>query len=105
MCGDLTLTNHNFAPAIKERLRKLVSPLRKDHPRVHAVVDATRFRLCVPNTELDRVRERLTEILSEDQAYEWHQRPLAASRRGIVRETEEDESERLKLYPLPGFFG
>ncbi len=34
------------------------------------------------------------------------QRPLAALRRGVVRDTEEqDEAENAKLYPVRGFFG
>ncbi len=69
-------------------------------------MSATRFRLCVPNEAVEKVKEGLMMLLSEAEAYEWHQRPLAALRRGVVRDTEEqDEAENAKLYPVRGFFG
>lgn len=106
LSADLMLTNHNFTPVTKGRLRELVSPLRKEHPRVRSVVSAMTFRLCVPNEEVKQVKESLMALLSENAAYEWCQRPLAALRRGLVRDTEQqDETERRKLYPLQGLFG
>ncbi len=104
LIADLMLANHDFTPTTRERLRELVSPLRKAHPSVRAIVSAMTFRLCVPNQEVEQIKEGIRTLLSEDNAYAWHQRPLAASRRGIVREVEEDEIEHRKLYPPREFF-
>ena len=68
-------------------------------------MSATRFRLCVPNEAVEQVKESLTALLSADDAYQWQQRPLATLRRGVLRETEEDEAEHAKLYPWRGLFG
>lgn len=103
--GNLVRTNHDFSPETRTRLRGIVDSRRKACPYVRAVVEAASFLLRVPNEQVERVREGLREILSESKAYQWVQRPLAASRRGIVREVEEDEIEREKLYPVREFFG